>query len=255
MGRKDKPWYEIARLQLWYWPVNKLMGARPDYRLDCNFAYKRQLTPSEGKHRRRVFEWIRKTGREPNGGHPNLRTIEEIIDAVNMDPRFHGTADIYRSSFWELFLLDEIRPEEIMRRLNSFFEKHQLVRCPPEAIPAYKKSGIISRFSNDYRRFLSKTLDSMDGFSAGYLECLLNFQKRSFDGYLGIFEDRPYESEYLKKYFETHLDEKGEVYHYQAVKKINEISVIKRVRNSEIKEHGWGEITWPICKKDAALLF
>ena len=248
MGRKHKPWYEIARLKLWYLPVSKLMGPRPDYRLDCRFAYRRELAPSEGKSRRRVFEWIRKAGRVPNGGHPDLRAIEEIIEAVDIHPNFRGTAAIYRSHFWELFLLDEIGPEEIMRRLNRFLKEHQLERRSPRTISGYKNSGFISRFSNDYTRLLSGALNSMDGLNAGYLECLLNFQKRSYSGYLDLFQNQPYESKHLKEYFKMNLGDEGEVYYSQAVKKLNEITLIKGTQDSKMKEDGWNEITWPICE-------
>ena len=252
MGRKHKPWYQVARLQVWYWPVSKLMGPRPDSRLDCRFAYRRELTPSEGKNRRRVFEWIRKMGREPNGGHPDLRTIEEIIEAVDVHPNFQGTAAIYRSRFWELFLLDEIGPEEIMQRLNSFLNEHQLEKRSPTTISGYAKSGPFSRFSSDYQAVLTQSLGTMDALNVGYLECLLNFQKRAYGRHLGILEHEGFASNSLRKYLVENLIDQGESLYSQLEKGVNEIRVIKRTFGDLVDEGDWKQIHWPICKKGAS---
>jgi hypothetical protein len=248
MGRLKKPWFRVARLKYWYWPVAKIRGKEPDYGLDIEFAYRKPLPSGGGQYRRRVFEWIRKTGREPQGGHPNLRSIEEIIKAVDVHPDFRGTAACYYSRFWELFLLATMTADDICERIDHFFEEHFLERRSPKEIEGYRSGGFASRFSAQYDQLLSMALSDIDDLSAGYFVCLLELERDVSGRVFGMLDYLKPENKYLKRFFTQHIQLAGEENYAKAIKYVRAIKVERNPAPSVDVQERWRALTWPICK-------
>lgn len=139
MAKSEKPWYEKARLKFWYWSVAGAQGLHTDYSLDVRFAVRETLKPQQGKFRRRVFEWIRKSAREPRGGSPDMRTMAEILEAVDAHPDFRGTAAIFHSRLWELLALRTISLSEILKRIDDAFLEYGVERYSmPQMEPGWR---------------------------------------------------------------------------------------------------------------------
>ena len=242
MGRKEKSWHKKLRLQLWYWPVAKLMGNEPDYGLDWQFAYKKRLSPPERKHRRRVFEWIRKKSREPRGGHPTIRKIDEIVRAVDTDPRFKGTRESYYCGIWEILAMDSISTKEIFLRIEKMLKKYKLERRSPNGIPGYNVNNML--FHESKFAFL---LNQMSEIEAGYLECLVALTS-NVTSFAGIFTHRQTIGESLKTYFIRALGKSGGEYYEQVRMHILNMDIIGSKKRLIFGGAAVDKSSWPICK-------
>lgn len=128
MGRSKKLWYEKARLMLWSREVLRHKSKKSIAALNEEFAYKEPLTKVERLSMRKVFQGFRDRGYMPRGGDPKLRTLEEIIQAVEACPEFTRTVAFYNSKLWELLRLELISEAEILKRIDDLFAKYGLQR-------------------------------------------------------------------------------------------------------------------------------
>ncbi len=130
MGRSKKLWYEKARLMLWSREVLRHKSKKSIAALNEEFAYKEPLTKVERLSMRKIFQGFRDRGYMPRGGDPKLRTLEEIIQAVEACPEFTHTVAFYNSKLWELLRLESISEAEILKRIDDLFAKYGLQRRP-----------------------------------------------------------------------------------------------------------------------------
>ena len=253
MGRKGKSWHQKLRLQIWYWPVAKLMGDEPDYRLDWQFAYKKRLSPPERKHRRRVFEWIRKESREPRGGHPTIRNIDEIVRAVDADSRFKGTKESYFCGIWEILAMDAITAMDVFSRTEKMLKKYKLERRNPDEIPGYSVKNLLfheSKFTFLFRQAIVE----MSEIESGYLECLITLAA-SATSITGIFSHREPIGESLRAYFIETLGESGDERYEQVRKHILNMDIICKKKKLIFAGSPADRATWPICKMGQVPVF
>lgn len=63
-----------------------------------------------------------------------MRTMAEIVVAVDAHPKFQGTARLYNSKLWELFSLKSISEAEIFQRIDDVFVEFGVERyaMPPK---------------------------------------------------------------------------------------------------------------------------
>jgi len=246
MGRKEKSWHKKLRLQLWYWPVAKLMGNEPDYGLDWQFAYKKRLSPPERKHRRRVFEWIRKESREPRGGHPTIRKIDEIVRAVDADPRFKETKNTYYCGIWEILAMDSIPAKELVLRIEKMLKKYKLERRSPDSIPGYNVNTMLFHESK-FAFLLNHAMAEMSEIEAGYLDCLIALVS-NVASFAGIFTHRQTIGESLRVYFIRVLGESGGEYYEQVRMHILNMDIIDGKKKPIFGGVAADKSSWPICK-------
>ena len=176
-GGQYKHWAERAKVWSWYREIKRSCDMT-DYQLDYEFAWTEYgLTKrGRGKDRPRIFEWMRKTAREPEGRDQRWRNMAEIVAAVDQHPLFTGTKAIYDSDLWYLLQHPLIRPEEVQKRLDGIFKTYDLVRVDPR-LPGVMAS--LTRKHDEtylYDQCLGRTLNRMDYLSRISLVWLLFLQ-------------------------------------------------------------------------------
>jgi len=99
-GRPPADPVDRFRAKVWYLAV-KARGGWTDYKLDVEFARLPDEPRRTGSDRIRAFEAIRSTGTVPSPGTHRRRDYD-LVENVDAHPDFAGTANIFRSSFWNL---------------------------------------------------------------------------------------------------------------------------------------------------------
>jgi len=129
-GAQRKHWAESARVWAWYYEIKKRTDWS-DYKLDLEFALRPEdRHPAERTgYKPRVFEYIRENARQPKK-KSQYRSIEEIVVAVEADPKFKGTREIYEAEMWDVFQENEVTPACVHARVIRILEANELVRIP-----------------------------------------------------------------------------------------------------------------------------
>ncbi|MDK9725547.1 MAG: hypothetical protein OEL88_11740 [Sterolibacteriaceae bacterium MAG5] len=100
MGRPKADAVDRLRARVWYLAV-KARDGWSDYRLDLEFARNTDDPVPTGPARIRAFEGIRRNGTVPSAGSHRRRSFD-LVERVEGHPLFKGTADYFRSPFWDL---------------------------------------------------------------------------------------------------------------------------------------------------------
>lgn len=137
-GGQEKHWALRARALMWYWKVKKSCDWS-DYQLDNAFAWREESMPEFSIDARpRMFEWLRKEGREPAGRDPRWRAMPELVVAVDQHPLFHGSRALYEAELWPMFMETSVTPDILEDRVNRLVNKYDLVRLATHEFLAVK---------------------------------------------------------------------------------------------------------------------
>ena len=153
-GGQPKHWSEIARIRAWHGAVKRLGGSHLiNNALDSEFAWRDQEKRARGDSvesslRPRMFEAIESKDRAPSGRNILFRGMRELTDAVEKNPIYLGTQDIFLANLWDLFNESVVSPRLTQERIESILHEFSLVRCDPDHIPGMpqliSKHGAIS---------------------------------------------------------------------------------------------------------------
>lgn len=161
-GGQEKNWAEKVRVWTWYFAVKRI-HQWSDNVLDREFAWRNKANVSED--RPRIFEWIRRSARQPAGRDPRWKSMSELLLAVEAHPDFKGTQVLYESEFWDLLQETLVTPKLLDQRIEKLLEKHSLVRSNPITIPGL--SALIEKHGLGpvFDRCLKLSMRQMDRLS------------------------------------------------------------------------------------------
>jgi len=179
-GGQPKPWFEILRISYWYKEVIHRSGCT-NRELDDQFAWvneSERLLSSASQPR--MFELIQKKTQIPTGVDPSFRNMDQLLDAMELDPRFTGLKEIYESIFWSLLDKKVTDSQNILKQINLLMDEYGLVRLlPEEVIEKGQYPALINKYGAAYvfEKCLTKSTSSMstvDCISFKWLLFLLN---------------------------------------------------------------------------------
>lgn len=126
-GSPKKHWTDIARLKIWYGLLLKSSGMNNN-QLGHIFGWRDGQKPSSSNERCMTFYRIQNNHQSPQGRDPRWRSMNEIVDAVNLEEDCGGLKEIYTSIFWSLLKLNNISFLKIKELIQDVFKKHQIKR-------------------------------------------------------------------------------------------------------------------------------
>lgn len=195
--------------KVWYWAV-KARGRWCDSDLNIEFIRYLDGTKYIKEEQVHVFEDIRKMGVMPSSGKHRLRDFD-LVERVDADPNFSGTARVMNSPFWRLLkampgdlqeaikLADECLCYLGLKRVHGDEALLWLASCDRWQ-PQAERHGLHKDFVSDFEYLLQRAtkhlpidLDSLTLFGAMYREACLSF--------------RPENAEVLGHYFDISLME------------------------------------------------
>jgi hypothetical protein len=186
-GRNPTSWDKKFRISYWYWWVRHFcgypdVGAEADKKLNDEFAWRNGRHPLENSAgQRRIFQDLR-AGKLPPGRDPDFRNMQELLSAMDLDPRFKGLKEIYNAAFWDLLTDNVIKPVDAISKLDSILEAHNLKRVTLETLTGslnsaqeiLKEAGFIKIF----QRCINKSNEGMDVFVVISIYWLLYIQNQ-----------------------------------------------------------------------------
>lgn len=102
-----------------------------NHELDYRFAWRTDcLHLRSGDTRPRIFEWIQKVQRIPQGKDKRWRDMCELVQAVDADKQFSGTRELYEAEFWWLCRGLSMSPQSVEKRLDRLLSQFGLIRGP-----------------------------------------------------------------------------------------------------------------------------
>lgn len=132
----------------------------------------------------RTFARIRRLGQDPTKERKDGTTL---VDAVDADARYKGTAKVYRSSFWELLKPPAKTPDQIDRLIDSLAAARGLYRATSAEAPIgktpYPKApgfALGATVTDEYRKFtealaVSGDIDDLALLCALYRQAVFSF--------------------------------------------------------------------------------
>jgi len=195
-AKKGRPYGDPInkiRTKFWYWSVRNISGLN-DGQLDMEFSD----TEEDGSKRAyadriRIFEDIRKNGRNISGGKHYKRGFS-LIDRVNDYPGLAGSKDIYESPLWRVVAGTTISfntTKEHLLELNAVDILNQMPFTlfeDPSAEEMQRFSELTGLEEISIKRILSKDIDTrfrelydsvFDSF--GSLSYIQGFSKEKID--------------------------------------------------------------------------
>lgn len=250
-GGQPKHWAEEARVWTWYRYIKSKCDLS-DYVLDKLFAWAENAQIEMSiDDRPRTFEWIRKKARKPRGIKNKWRTMNNLVDTVDQDERFHGSKKLYHSYFWTLLQKTTHSIKEITSQVESLLQEYQLVRISPDVSPVLivllDKHGKQSVFD----RCLSLSIKQMDWISGITLIWLINLTARSPQNH--------YIRETTEYIFDKNVDDFFRIYfrdklHFEYYTETIESFINSRTDglNSNVVGYGYAEVMseWLILPRD-----
>jgi hypothetical protein len=100
----------------------------------CRICYQSQS--HEADEPPKIFKWIRKKARAPEGRDQRWRSMIEIVAAVDRHSEFKGTKAIYEAEMWDLFQETNPAADVVQSRIDRILSSNKLVRLPMEKIPS-----------------------------------------------------------------------------------------------------------------------
>lgn len=218
-GGQRKHWAELARAWAWYNEVQRRCGWT-DYQLDYEFAWREERRPEKANdHRPRTFEWLRKSGRKPEGRDPRWRSMKELVEAVERYPGFSGTQSLYEAALWDMMQEDAPRPNQVLKRLDDLLSLHSLIQLPLDRV-VDRKRPVPSDFdeASIYDRCLTLALRRMDRYNGITLIWLLYLMTEPAHNwrFRAILESRA--DEMLDNFFADYLGKNHLMYYSHAVR-------------------------------------
>lgn len=246
-GGQRKHWAEIARIQAWYAEIKRRCDWS-DYALDYEFAWTEEgLESRPTDYRPRTFEWIRKESRKPRGRDRRWRNMEELIVAVERNPRFIGTQSLYEAEIWGLLQEFSPTPDAVQERINRLLTANRLVRVPMER--AFANIGILAEtldIPSIFDRCLRLSLRQMDGLSRIALVWSLYLQNEPAHNARFRAKIQSVADDLLDHFFARFLPERHLEYYEQAIG----VLLQTRLNLSLHQVCGYGFIeaigTWPV---------
>lgn len=176
LGGQNTHWAEKVRVLVWYYEIKKRCNWT-DYVLNYEFSW-----TEEGKsfrsptHRSKVFEWIRKCARKPQGRDRRWHGMDGLVAAVEQHHLFIGTQVLYTSKFWEILQQQTWTPNDVKKRVEQLLETNDLVRIDPRKSQVF--SDLINKYGREqiFDRCLMLSLNGIDKMSGMMLAWLLYLQ-------------------------------------------------------------------------------
>lgn len=161
-GGQEKHWAEKVRVWTWYFAVKRI-HQWSDNALDREFAWRSKICMSDD--RPRIFEWIRRSARQPAGRDPRWKSMSELLLTVEAHPDFKGTQVLYESEFWDLLQETLVTPKLLKQRIEKSLEAHNLVRSDPITISGLSELIEKHGLGPVFDRCLKLSMRQMDGLS------------------------------------------------------------------------------------------
>ena len=135
-GTTTKSLVKKMRLSIWYSEVRRacFYGEDADKLLDEEFAWRNGRGSLDNSTIQSQTFWRIGRGMPPPGHHPDLRNMGELLNAMELDPRFKGLKAIYDAAFWELILKNTIKPKDAIDKLDAILDAHNLKRVSLEVL-------------------------------------------------------------------------------------------------------------------------
>ncbi|OWS71978.1 hypothetical protein CBI30_03855 [Polynucleobacter aenigmaticus] len=166
----------------------------------------------------KIFANIRKFQRYPKGLDTRWRDIDEIVLAVESDPQFQGTTDLFNADLWGLLEIKSITEVQIYERIDRVLIQNDLERRPQKDIPGYKKAIMVTRFSSSFDEAFKWSMEGIFPMTRGYLELLhgMHMKTMRLPFPLDAF---PVKSPSLEKYLILKLGDFGRECYSDLIKK------------------------------------
>lgn len=178
----------------------------------------------------KIFERIEKVGMYPRGkGRGLKRNLPEIVEAVDQHPNFLGTAIVFNSKIWELFELKTISEKEILKRIDDVFSENGVERYPHPKIESWRygrNPELDVQHPVNPNELLRLQAANLPKITWEYLTLLFYFFiKTTISGRSERILKMHTDS--LKNYFEEGLGEFGQECFLDALKKIQNVQVVR----------------------------
>ncbi|QWE28471.1 hypothetical protein [Polynucleobacter sp. AM-7D1] len=243
-GGQPKTSYEKARIQIWYEEI-KSRGNPKDGRLDKLFVWRSPHL--KGDVQPKIFANIRKYHRYPKGLDPRWRDINEIVLAVESDPQYQGTSDLFNAELWDLLETKSITEAQIYERIDRVLIQNDLERRPGKDIPGYRQAIMITRFSSSFNETFEWSMEGISALTRGYLELLHGMHMKTMQYPLPM-DAFPVKSHFLEEYLILRLGDFGKECYVDLIKKVDDIEVLKNQKEGNSPFQRRWAITWPFCK-------
>ena len=229
-GQKKTP-LAIARVKLWCLEVKGC----------TNLSYKALDEMFLGKDPKEVFfeppkafEKIWRRGIYPRDAR-HRRGLEDLVEAVEAHPDCRGTSIVFNSRLWDLFELNSISEAEVLKRIDEVFLEHQVKRHPLPQIESWRygrNPEIDVQHPVSPLEMLGLQAANLNKITWMYLTILFYFFVKTTlvarsERVLKIYADS------LKDYFNERLGIFGKECIADALKKIEDIKVIRIFRRHE----------------------
>lgn len=181
-GRPKKSWVKEMRLSIWYLEVRRacFYGEDADRLLDEEFAWRNARGRLDNSARQSQTFWRIGRGMPPPARHPDLRSMGQLLDAMELDPRFKGLKAIYDAPFWELILKNAIKPKDAIDKLDAILKAHNLKRVTLQELagPLIAAQVISDKrsFLRIYNKCIHTSKEGMDIFTKLSMYWLLYLQ-------------------------------------------------------------------------------
>ena len=243
---------EDARVWVWYLEIKNICGWT-DYRLNYEFSWtSKGLTARSSTKRSRVFDWIRKEARKPQGRDARWYKMDDLVAVVDQHPLFYGTQAMYSSMFWDILQQQAFTLDAVQLRLDQLLKKNGLIRVNPKHSVEITK--LITKYGREqvYDRCLLMSLKEMDNLSGMALTWLLYLQtepaqNRSIRAVVESIAERQ-----LEKFFYHYFPLSEHHFYYT-----NSINALLGIRlNISERKLGYGNLetvgVWPIIPQRLA---
>lgn len=250
-GGQYKHCAEEARVWVWYYEIKRRCDWS-DYALDKEFAWTElgKAERADDADRPRTFEWIRKKARKPAGKDARWRSMDNLVNTIELNPQFIGTQILYKSKFWDIAQEKSIQSKKVQSDIQEILGTNGLTRVNPDEIVAISQIILKYGHSSVFDRCLKLSLKGMDSLTSLTLIWLLYIQTDSVHNWPTRAVVELIADEHLDNFFEHHLPGDISLNFYTDF-----IELLKSVRldssDRQISGHGYLEviINWPIIPK------
>ena len=181
-GMPEKKWVKETRFSIWYLEVRRACcyGHDADTLLDKEFAWRNGRGSLDNSANQSQTFWRIGRGMPPPKHHPELRNMEQLLDAMELDARFKGLKAMYEAPFWELMLNNTIKPADAINKLDAILEAHNLKRVTLQVLTGsiVTAQEILEKFSFlwIYNKCINTSKEGMGLFTVLSMYWLLYLQ-------------------------------------------------------------------------------
>jgi hypothetical protein len=172
-GRPPRDQVESVRARIWYWEV-RARSELTDYSLNRRFCTI-ETADGESVYVTRAFERIRRLGAAPIS--VGKRRDFDLVDRVDRDPLFTGTAEVFRAPFWVFLRIPDLDVPALQEFIKHMLSRLEMYRPNwLEAAPAVRETWFdppSSEYAQSIKELVALgTLDSVTMVGALYREAL-----------------------------------------------------------------------------------